>query len=377
MSAPLVLDDGLQFGLGVFETIAVEGGHGVLLQAHLARLARSAAALDLGELPARGVTREAVSGYIRAHCPPHSACKLILTQENLILQNRPNPYGPERYDRGFVMDFSAVVRNDTSPLVGHKTMNYGDCILEHRAAAAAGMDERIFLNTRGQLAEATRVMQRRINDAHMAAGVTMWDPATAYIGPEVEIAPDVELLPNVMLLGKTTIGEDSVVGPDSRLTDTRVGCGCRIDETVAVEALIDDGATCGPRAYLRPAAHLCEGAKAGTHVEIKKSTIGKGSKVPHLSYIGDTTMGEGVNIGAGSITCNYDGANKHATVIEDGAFVGSDTMMVAPVTIGAGALVGAGSTITKDVTPGALALGRARQQEIEGWVAAHPIEKKK
>lgn len=205
----------------------------------------------------------------------------------------------------------------------------------------------------------------------------MWDPATAYIGPEVEIAPDVELLPNVMLLGKTTIGEDSVVGPDSRLTDTRVGCGCRIDETVAVEALIDDGATCGPRAYLRPAAHLCEGAKAGTHVEIKKSTIGKGSKVPHLSYIGDTTMGEGVNIGAGSITCNYDGANKHATVIEDGAFVGSDTMMVAPVTIGAGALVGAGSTITKDVTPGALALGRARQQEIEGWVAAHPIEKKK
>jgi len=107
---------------------------------------------------------------------------------------------------------------------------------------------------------------------------------------------------------------------------------------VAVEALIDDGATCGPRAYLRPAAHLCEGAKAGTHVEIKKSTIGKGSKVPHLSYIGDTTMGEGVNIGAGSITCNYDGANKHATVIEDGAFVGSDTMMVAPVTIGAGAL---------------------------------------
>ena len=112
-------------------------------------------------------------------------------------------------------------------------------------------------------------------------------------------------------------------------------------------------------------------------MEIKKSTIGKGSKVPHLSYIGDTTMGEGVNIGAGSITCNYDGANKHATVIEDGAFVGSDTMMVAPVTIGAGALVGAGSTITKDVTPGALALGRARQQEIEGWVAAHPIEKKK
>lgn len=262
----------------------------------------------------------------------------------------------------YLTDVLAISRAAGRPVLAYKTSDAEQCL---------------GVNSRGQLAEATRVMQRRINDAHMAAGVTMWDPATAYIGPEVEIAPDVELLPNVVLLGKTTIGEDSVVGPDSRLTDTRVGCGCRIDETVAVEALIDDGATCGPRAYLRPAAHLCEGAKAGTHVEIKKSTIGKGSKVPHLSYIGDTTMGEGVNIGAGSITCNYDGANKHATVIEDGAFVGSDTMMVAPVTIGAGALVGAGSTITKDVTPGALALGRARQQEIEGWVAAHPIEKKK
>ena len=128
MSAPLILDDGLQFGLGVFETIAAEHGHGVLLESHLARLARSAQALGLGELAERGVTHEAVSGYIREHCPPHSTCKLILTQENLVLQHRPNPYGPERYDRGFVMDFSAVVRNDTSPLVFHKTMNYGDSV---------------------------------------------------------------------------------------------------------------------------------------------------------------------------------------------------------------------------------------------------------
>ena len=142
-----------------------------------------------------------------------------------------------------------------------------------------------------------------------------------------------------------------------------------VDETVAVEAVIDDEATCGPRAYLRPAAHLCEGAKAGTHVEIKKSTVGKGSKVPHLSYIGDCTIGEGVNIGAGSITCNYDGKNKHKTFIGDGAFIGSDTMMVAPVSIGEGAIVGAGSCITRDVSAGALGLGRARQTEIEGWAA--------
>ncbi len=262
----------------------------------------------------------------------------------------------------YLTDVLAIARAAGRPVLAYKTDDAEQCL---------------GVNSRGQLAEATRVMQRRINDAHMAAGVTMWDPACAYIGPEVTIEPDVELLPNVILMGATAIGEDSVIGPNTRLTDTRVGRGCTVDETVATQALIDDGATCGPRAYLRPAAHLCEGAKAGTHVEIKKSTVGKGSKVPHLSYIGDTTIGEGVNIGAGSITCNYDGANKHATVIEDGVFVGSDTMLVAPVTIGAGALVGAGSTITKDVTPGALALGRARQSEIKGWVAAHPIEKKK
>ena len=150
-----------------------------------------------------------------------------------------------------------------------------------------------------------------------------------------------------------------------------VGRGCVVDETVAVEACIDDGATCGPRAYLRPGAHLCEGAKAGTHVEIKKSTVGKGSKVPHLSYIGDCTIGEGVNIGAGSITCNYDGVHKHATTIGDGAFVGSDTMMVAPVNVGAHAVVGAGSTITRDVSAGALGLGRARQTEIPDWATKH------
>ena len=262
----------------------------------------------------------------------------------------------------YLTDVLAIAREAGRAVLAYKTDDAEQCL---------------GVNSRGQLAEASRVMQRRINEAHMAAGVTLWDPATAYIGPEVEIAPDVELLPNVILMGATSIGEDTVVGPNCRLTDTRIGAGCVIDETVAVEAQIDDGATTGPRAYLRPAAHLCEGAKAGTHVEIKKSTVGRGSKVPHLSYIGDTTIGEGVNIGAGSITCNYDGANKHATVIEDGAFIGSDTMMVAPVTIGAGALVGAGSTITKDVAPGALALGRAKQSEIAGWVAAHPIEKKK
>lgn len=237
--------------------------------------------------------------------------------------------------------------------------------------AAADASECLGVNSRAQLAEATRVMQQRINGRHLAAGVTMWDPSQVWIGPDVEIARDVELLPQVILMGSTRIGEDSVIGPNTRLTDTVVGCGCVVDETVAVEAQVDDGATCGPRAYLRPAAHLCEGAKAGTHVEIKKSTVGKGSKVPHLSYVGDATIGEGVNLGAGTITCNYDGAKKWPTTIGDGAFIGSSTMLVAPVNVGAGCIVGAGSVITKDVSAGALGLGRARQTEIEGWADAH------
>ena len=229
--------------------------------------------------------------------------------------------------------------------------------------------ECLGVNSRAQLAEATRQAQARINRAHMDAGVNMMAPDQVWIGPDVCIERDVELLPQTYLLGETSVGEDSVIGPNTRLTDTLVGQGCVVDETVAVDARIDDGATCGPRAYLRPGAHLCENAKAGTHVEIKKSTVGKGSKVPHLSYIGDATIGEDVNVGAGSITCNYDGAHKHATVIGDGAFIGSDTMLVAPVTVGAGAVVGAGSTITKDVAPDALALTRPDQREIEGWAA--------
>lgn len=239
------------------------------------------------------------------------------------------------------------------------------------ALQTANAEEALGVNSRIQLAQATRAMQQRINERHMASGVTMWDPATTWIGPDVEIEPDVELLPTTFLMGATKIGRDSVIGPNTRLTDTTVGCGCRVDETIAEGAQIDNGATSGPRAYLRPGAHLCEGAKAGTHVEIKKSTIGKGSKVPHLSYIGDTTMGEGVNIGAGSITCNYDGFNKNATVIGDNVFVGSDTMMVAPVTIGNGAIVGAGSVITREVPADALALERNEQRIIEGWAPKH------
>ena len=227
--------------------------------------------------------------------------------------------------------------------------------------------ELLGINSRSQLAAASKVMQRRINEELMAAGVTMIDPDLVWAGPDVTVGRDTTIYPMTFLNGSTTIGEDCVVGPNTRLTNCTVGNACTVDETVGVDAVMDNEVSCGPRAYLRPGTHLLDGSKAGTHVEIKNSTIGRGSKVPHLSYIGDTTMGEGVNIGAGSITCNYDGYHKSPTVIGDNVFVGSDTMMVAPVKIGDGALVGASSCITKDVPDNALALERNDQVNLEDY----------
>lgn len=227
--------------------------------------------------------------------------------------------------------------------------------------------ECLGINSRRQLAYATKVAQNRINGRWMDEGVTMLDPDSVWIGPDVTLSRDCEILPSTMLWGSTSIGEGCLIGPNTRLTDCAVGSNCVLDETVAIEATLEDDVTCGPRAYLRQGTYMCNGSKAGTHVELKKSRIGQGSKVPHLSYIGDCEMGAGVNIGAGSITCNYDGKSKHKTVIGDNTFIGSDTMMVAPVTIGDDALVGAGSVITQDVPSDALALGRARQTNKEGW----------
>ncbi|WP_293820423.1 bifunctional UDP-N-acetylglucosamine diphosphorylase/glucosamine-1-phosphate N-acetyltransferase GlmU [uncultured Parolsenella sp.] len=231
--------------------------------------------------------------------------------------------------------------------------------------------EGLGVNSRSELARATRIARDRINDRLMAEGVTFIDPTQAWIGPDCTIGRDTVVWPQTFLIGDTHVGEDCQLGPQTRLTNVRAGDGCVIDETVAIDAVLENAVDCGPRAYLRPGTHMLDGSKAGTHVEIKKSTIGEGSKVPHLSYIGDTTMGSGVNIGAGSITCNYDGVHKHKTVIGDGVFVGSDTMMVAPAEIGDGALVAAGSVITKPVPADALGVGRARQTNIEGWAHKH------
>ncbi|HHV57112.1 MAG TPA: bifunctional UDP-N-acetylglucosamine diphosphorylase/glucosamine-1-phosphate N-acetyltransferase GlmU [Firmicutes bacterium] len=224
------------------------------------------------------------------------------------------------------------------------------------------------INNRVQLAEAEAFLRDRIRRELMLAGVTILDPASTFIDAGVSIAPDTVIYPFTIIEGRSSIGRGCRIGPSVQLRDSRVEDGATVSQAVLVEAVVGPGATVGPFTYLRPGTVLAEGAKAGTFVEIKKSAIGAGSKVPHLSYVGDAQVGRGVNIGAGTITCNYDGFKKNATVIEDEVFIGSNTNLVAPVRIGRGAYTGAGSTITRDVPPGALALERAEQRVLPDWV---------
>ncbi|MCE5190392.1 MAG: bifunctional UDP-N-acetylglucosamine diphosphorylase/glucosamine-1-phosphate N-acetyltransferase GlmU [Actinomycetia bacterium] len=230
-------------------------------------------------------------------------------------------------------------------------------------------EETLGVNTRVQLAEAAKVLQRRINREHMLGGVTMTDPDLVWIAPSVGLGRDVVLEPMTTLMGATSVGDGCVLGPDTRVTDSTIAPRATIDSSIVVGAVVGEDACVGPRAYLRPGTVLEAHAKAGTSVEIKNSVIGEGSKVPHLSYIGDAAVGKGVNIGAGTITCNYDGQRKHRTQIGDGAFIGSDTMLVAPVSIGEGAMTGAGSAIAQDVPAGALGIERCDQKNVDGWVA--------
>jgi bifunctional UDP-N-acetylglucosamine pyrophosphorylase / glucosamine-1-phosphate N-acetyltransferase len=215
------------------------------------------------------------------------------------------------------------------------------------------------VNSRVQLADAAALMRRRIAEQHMLDGVTIIDPATTFIDAGVTIGRDTLLHPMTHLHGATSIGEASEIGPNVKLVDTKVGDQATVINAVANQADIGPRAQVGPFAYLRPGAVLAEGAKAGTYVEVKKSVIGKGSKVPHLSYIGDAEIGENVNIGAGTITCNYDGetGKKSKTVIGDDVLIGSDTMLVAPVTVGDGAVTGAGAVVSRDIPPGEVAIG--------------------
>jgi bifunctional UDP-N-acetylglucosamine pyrophosphorylase/glucosamine-1-phosphate N-acetyltransferase len=219
------------------------------------------------------------------------------------------------------------------------------------------LDEMIGINTRQHLAQAEGLLRQRINQQWMLAGVTMIDPATVYIEPEVTLGQDTILWPGTYLHGSTQIGEGCVIGPNTIIKDTKIGNNCTLLASVVEGALLEDHVEMGPYCHLRKGAHLCNGVHMGNFGEVKNSTLGPGSKMGHFSYLGDTTVGAKANIGAGTITCNYDGEHKYPTEIGEDAFIGSDTMLVAPVKVGAGAKTGAGAVVTKDIPPYTLAVG--------------------
>jgi bifunctional UDP-N-acetylglucosamine pyrophosphorylase / glucosamine-1-phosphate N-acetyltransferase len=225
------------------------------------------------------------------------------------------------------------------------------------------------VNDRTELAAAGAVLRRRLLERLMRAGVTVVDPATTFVDVDVEVGADTVLEPLTFLEAGTRVGARCRLGPNARLVGCTVDEEATVTQSLAVQAHIGRGAAVGPFAYLRPGAELGPSSKVGTFVEVKQSSVGEGSKVPHLTYVGDADIGAGVNVGAGTVFVNYDGADKHHTSVGDGAFIGSDTMLVAPLTVGDGAQTAAGSTITKDVPPDALAIERSEQRTIQGWAA--------
>ncbi|MFF7748846.1 bifunctional UDP-N-acetylglucosamine diphosphorylase/glucosamine-1-phosphate N-acetyltransferase GlmU [Streptomyces sp. NPDC007971] len=241
----------------------------------------------------------------------------------------------------------------------------------HRVGASVAGDHREIagINNRVQLAEARRILNDRLLTRAMLDGVTVVDPASTWVDVTVTFEQDALVHPNTQLTGSTHLCEGAEVGPNSRLKDTRVGAGARVDNTVSDGARIGPQASVGPYAYLRPGTRLGVKSKIGTYVETKNAAIGEGTKVPHLSYVGDATIGDFTNIGAASVFVNYDGESKHHTTVGSHCKTGSDNMFVAPVTVGDGAYTAAGSVITKDVPPGSLAVARGQQRNIEGWVA--------
>lgn len=236
-------------------------------------------------------------------------------------------------------------------------------------------EETLGVNDRMALAEAERIMRQRINRQHMQNGVTIMDPLTTYIGSEVEIGADTVVMPGTVIGGKSIIGSDCQIGPNSEIMDCLIGDATVIRQSAAFNSQIGLNVQIGPFAHIRPQSKILDDVKIGNFVEIKKAVFGKGSKASHLSYIGDAEVGSNVNIGCGSITVNYDGKNKYLTKIEDGVFIGCNSNLIAPVTVGEGAYVAAGSTITENVPGDALALARARQVNKENYVQKLNINK--
>ncbi|GEM04674.1 bifunctional protein GlmU [Halolactibacillus miurensis] len=274
------------------------------------------------------------------------------------------------FDNAFLFDALKNVSNDNAqgeyylPDVIEIAKKQQETVAAYQTKDA---DETLGVNDRLALSEAERLMKQRINREHMKNGVTIMDPLTTYIAPTVQIASDVVIEPGTKILGHSMIGTDCVIGPNSEVIDSHIGEQSKVLHSVVHDSKVGNRVNIGPFAHVRPASDIRDDVKVGNFVEVKKSVIDDGSKVSHLSYIGDAEIGKNVNVGCGSITVNYDGLNKFKTIIEDDVFVGCNTNLIAPVTVGRGALVAAGSTITKDVPEVALSIARAKQVNKDGY----------
>jgi bifunctional UDP-N-acetylglucosamine pyrophosphorylase/glucosamine-1-phosphate N-acetyltransferase len=358
------------------ETVVVMNGDAPLvtvesLRGLVAQHAQSGAAATIAT-----VTLEDPRGYGRVIRAPDGTVERVAETKAagdasvLELQIREVNTGMFAFDGGPLITALAGVRADNAQ-GEHYLPDVLGVMREHErtvdAYELADPDEMLGINDRLQLAEVTAVAQRLIHARHMLAGVTIVNPAATVIDVEVEIAPDTVIAPFTSLHGQTSIQSGSTVGPGATLHDAQVGEGAKILHAYIDGAVIGDRVSVGPFAYLRPGTILREGSKAGTFVEIKNSDVGRGSKVPHLSYIGDADIGEQTNLGAATITANYDGYRKHRTTIGSRVKTSVDTTFVAPVSIGDDAYTGAGSVITHDVPEGALGVARARQRNIDGY----------
>lgn len=321
---------------------------------------------------------EDASGYgrvVRAHSADRAVSRIVEDRDANAEERAIHEVNVGTYVVDGEFLFNALEKLDPSNAQGEYYLTEIVHLAERSGRRVAAVvldnpDEGLGVNTRKQLAAAEQVVRQQIRDRWLDAGVAMIDPASVWIDATVTIGKDTVLYPNVTLEGATSIGEDCVLRSATRLTNCTVGNGVEIlDHCVCADSHIEDGAHVGPFVHLRPGVVVRKKAKVGNFVEMKKTDLGEGSKANHLSYLGDTTIGKGVNIGAGTITCNYDGVRKFQTVIGDGVFLGSDTQLIAPVTVGAGAVIAAGTTVTEDVPADALVIGRVPQVNREGWAA--------
>jgi bifunctional UDP-N-acetylglucosamine pyrophosphorylase / glucosamine-1-phosphate N-acetyltransferase len=396
--------EGLPDGVEVVEQVEGEGTGAAVLAAREHLIGHEAVVVLSGDHPL--VTAEQVAGLVDAHRRAGAAATVLTTEEldpagyGRVVRGEDG--GVERivetkYTEGvppeelaireinigtYAFDAAQLVgaldrvelENEERYLTGAVPVirEHGGAVSAHRTGDPAGA---LGINDRAQLMEAERVAQDRLLAAHARAGVTFQSPQTTRVEADVEIGADTVVAPGCNLSGRTRIGKGVELGPHSTVVDSAVGDGARVIHSYLLEAEVLDSASIGPFAYLRPGTVVREGAKIGTFVEVKNSDIGKGAKVPHLSYVGDAEIGEEANLGASTITANYDGRRKHRTKVGKRAKIAVHTTLVAPVDVGDGAYTGAGSAITEDIPDGALGIARPKQENVEGY--AERVEEKR